>query len=97
MIDDVIHWAQSAIKKEYLAQGTLAGPDASDLPIPQRYWLGVPVYLVAQEGVPTPVWWSRYWAKRTWWDFSRPEQDSLAFLLEVGRDSRASTERARFF
>jgi predicted ATP-grasp superfamily ATP-dependent carboligase len=59
--------------------------------------LGVPVYLVAQEGVPTPVWWSRYWAKRTWWDFSRPEQDSLAFLLEVGRDSRASTERARFF
>jgi hypothetical protein len=37
MIDDVIHWAQSAIKKEYLAQGTLAGPDASDLPIPQRY------------------------------------------------------------
>jgi predicted ATP-grasp superfamily ATP-dependent carboligase len=46
--------------------------------------LDVPVYLVAQEGASTPVWSSRYWAKRTRWDFSRPEEESVAFLLDVG-------------
>jgi predicted ATP-grasp superfamily ATP-dependent carboligase len=46
--------------------------------------LGVPVYLVAQAGVPTPVWSSRYWADRAWWDFARSEEDSLSYLLELG-------------
>lgn len=46
--------------------------------------LGVPVYLVAQEGVFTPVSWSRYWRSRTRWDFSRTEDESVAFLLDVG-------------
>jgi predicted ATP-grasp superfamily ATP-dependent carboligase len=46
--------------------------------------LGVPVYLVAQEGVWTPVTSSRYWTDKAPWDFSRPEEDSLAFLLDFG-------------
>jgi predicted ATP-grasp superfamily ATP-dependent carboligase len=46
--------------------------------------LGVPVYLIAQTGVKTPVWASRYWTKRVRWDFSRPEPESLAFILEMG-------------
>jgi D-aspartate ligase len=46
---------------------------------------GVPVYLVAQEGVPTPVWSSRYWVERSRWDFSRPEDESVEFLLELGQ------------
>jgi D-aspartate ligase len=46
--------------------------------------LGIPVYLVAQDGVPNPGWWSRYWRKRFKWDFSRSEEESVAFLLEVG-------------
>jgi len=45
---------------------------------------GVPMYLVAQEGVPTPVWSSRYWVARSRWDFSRSEEDSVAFLLNLG-------------
>jgi hypothetical protein len=36
-IDDVINWAQSAMKKVYLDGGTLAGADVADLPVPQRY------------------------------------------------------------
>jgi predicted dinucleotide-binding enzyme len=36
-IDDVIRWAQSAMEKVYLDGGKLAGPDAADLPVPQRY------------------------------------------------------------
>jgi len=47
--------------------------------------LGVPAYLLAQEGMTTPVWSSRYWRKKIRWDFSKPESESLAFLLEVGR------------
>jgi D-aspartate ligase len=48
--------------------------------------LGVPVYLIAQEGMATPVWSSRYWAGRTRWDFSVPAADSVRFLLDFGRD-----------
>ena len=47
--------------------------------------LGVPVYLVAQDGMPTPVWSSRYWVKKIRWDFSRPENESVTFLLDIGR------------
>jgi len=50
--------------------------------------LGVPMYLLAQEGMATPVWSSRYWQEKIRWDFSRPESESLAFLLEVGRRLR---------
>jgi len=51
--------------------------------------LGVPAYLLAQEGMTTPVWSSRYWRKKTRWDFAKPESESVAFLLEVGRQLRA--------
>lgn len=46
--------------------------------------LGVRVYLVAQEGLPNPGWWSRYWTNRMRWDFSRSEEESVSFMLEVG-------------
>jgi D-aspartate ligase len=55
--------------------------------------LGVPVYLVAQKGMPTPVWSSRYWVKRTRWDFSRPDEESVAFLLDVGATLQATHGR----
>jgi D-aspartate ligase len=48
--------------------------------------LGVPVYLIAQQGMATPVWSSRYWTKKIRWDFSRPESESLAFVLDVGAE-----------
>jgi D-aspartate ligase len=48
--------------------------------------LAVPVYLVAQEGMRTPVWFSRYWTAKRRWDFSAPEERSVEFLLELGRD-----------
>lgn len=51
--------------------------------------MGIRVYLVAQEGVPNPGWFSRYWADRIPWDFSRSEEESVAFLLEVGARIRA--------
>jgi D-aspartate ligase len=51
--------------------------------------LGVPVYLVAQEGLPNPGWWSRYWANRMKWDFSRHEAESVSYMLEVGARIRA--------
>jgi D-aspartate ligase len=51
--------------------------------------LGVRVYLVAQEGVPNPGWCSRYWEGRIAWDFSRAEEESVAFLLEFGARIRA--------
>lgn len=50
--------------------------------------LGVPMYLVGQEGISTPGWSSRYWADRVRWDFSRPEEDSVAFLLDLGAGIR---------
>jgi D-aspartate ligase len=46
--------------------------------------LGVPMYLIAQKSMATPVWSSRYWAKKMRWDFSGPEEQSVAFLLDVG-------------
>lgn len=46
--------------------------------------LGVPVYLIAQEGASTPVWSSRYWQEKTRWDFSSSEEETLAFLLDYG-------------
>jgi D-aspartate ligase len=46
--------------------------------------LGVPMYLAAQQGMSTPGWSSRYWTKRMLWDFSGPEEQSVAFLLDVG-------------
>ena len=52
--------------------------------------LGVPMYLVAQKGMRTPVWSSRYWVKRTRWDFWSPEEQSVAFLLDVGATLRAA-------
>jgi D-aspartate ligase len=52
--------------------------------------LGVPMYLVAQKGMRTPVWSSRYWVKRTRWDYSSPEEQSVAFLLDVGATLRAA-------
>lgn len=48
--------------------------------------LGVPVHLVSQKGMRTPVWFSRYWSSKTHWDFSLPEERSLEFLLDLGRD-----------
>jgi D-aspartate ligase len=54
--------------------------------------LGVPVYLVAQEGLPNPGWWSRYWANRITWDFSRAEHESVSFLLDVGARIRADRD-----
>lgn len=47
--------------------------------------LGTPVYLIAQEGMATAVWSSRYWTDRIRWDFSVPPADSVAFLLDFGR------------
>jgi D-aspartate ligase len=46
--------------------------------------LGVPVYLVVQEGMSTPVWSSRYWVEKKRWDFSRTEEESVEFLLDLG-------------
>jgi len=37
IIDQVIAWAQSRMKKVYLVDGRLEGPDVRDLPIPQNY------------------------------------------------------------
>jgi len=36
-IDEVVSWAQSAMKKVYLVEGRVEGPDAQDLPIPQHF------------------------------------------------------------
>ncbi len=52
--------------------------------------LGVPMYIVAQQGMSTPVWSSRYWAQKMRWDFSRPEEESVAFLLDVGATLQAA-------
>jgi predicted ATP-grasp superfamily ATP-dependent carboligase len=51
--------------------------------------LGVPMYLLAQQGLRTPVWASRYWAGKRRWDFSQPESDSLEYMLGWGRTIRA--------
>lgn len=46
--------------------------------------LGIPTYLVAKKEV-SPVSSSRYWAKKFWWDFAAPLEESLQFLLDVAR------------
>jgi D-aspartate ligase len=51
--------------------------------------LGIPVYLIAQEGVPNPDWWSRYWTNRIRCDFSRSEEELVSFLLDAGATIRA--------
>jgi D-aspartate ligase len=51
--------------------------------------LGIPVYLIAQEGVPNPDWWSRYWTNRIRCDFSHSEEELVSFLLDVGATIRA--------
>jgi predicted ATP-grasp superfamily ATP-dependent carboligase len=55
--------------------------------------LGIAAYLVAQQGMSTPIWSSRYWVKRTRWDFSRSEDESVAFLLELGAAIQATHGR----
>jgi predicted ATP-grasp superfamily ATP-dependent carboligase len=51
--------------------------------------LGVAAYLVAQEGVHTPVSSSRFWAEKLRWDFKAPEGESVQFLLALGARLRA--------
>jgi D-aspartate ligase len=46
--------------------------------------VGVKVHLIAEKGLATPVWSSRYWATRKRWDFSRSEDESVALLLDFG-------------
>ncbi len=52
--------------------------------------LGVPMYLVGHKGISTPGWSSRYWSRKVRWDFSLPEQDSVAFLLDFGAQIRTT-------
>lgn len=47
--------------------------------------LGVRVYLIAERDN-SPVWHSRYWAKKYAWDFSYGDEATLEFFLNVGRD-----------
>ena len=49
-IDEVISWAQSAMKKEYLVAGTLDGPDVQHLPIPQAHGISTVSELVQWYG-----------------------------------------------
>jgi len=46
--------------------------------------LGVPVYLVSDRGV-LPIAFSRYWKDTFTWDLSAPVDQSLRFLLDLGR------------
>jgi predicted ATP-grasp superfamily ATP-dependent carboligase len=55
--------------------------------------LGIAAYLVAQKGMSTPVWSSRYWVKRMRWDFSGSEDESVAFLLQLGAAIQAAHGR----
>jgi predicted ATP-grasp superfamily ATP-dependent carboligase len=47
--------------------------------------LGVPMYLVQQQGFDTPVAFSRYWREKFLWDFSAPAEDSVRFLIDIAR------------
>jgi D-aspartate ligase len=51
--------------------------------------LGVPVYLLAHEGMATPAYYSRYWAGKSLWDFSKPENESISRILDAGRAIQA--------
>jgi D-aspartate ligase len=52
--------------------------------------LGVATYLVAQEDMPTPVSSSRYWVEQSDWDFTRPEAETVAFLVDFGARIRTA-------
>ena len=54
--------------------------------------LGVPVHLVVQTGMATPLTRSRYWGQVVPWDFGRPESDTVEFLKELPR-TFATTDR----
>ena len=47
--------------------------------------LGVPVYVISQEGLRTPVRSSRYWAGKFRGDFTSTAEECLAFMLDAGR------------
>jgi len=51
--------------------------------------LGVPMYLIVHEGMATPVRSSRYWRRRTTWNFDSTPEASLEFLLAFGRELEA--------
>jgi D-aspartate ligase len=81
------------ISRGYTAGGRVRG-GAADLAIARTLGrLGVSLYLVAQQGMSTPSWSSRYWAKRIRWDFSRPETESVAFLLAAGASLESAHQR----
>jgi hypothetical protein len=46
-IDEVIYWAQSHMRKVYLTDGKVQGPDVRDLPIPQNYGVSTLPDLIA--------------------------------------------------
>ena len=46
--------------------------------------LGVAAYLLSQDEL-SPVWYSRHWTGKFSWDFSKPQADTLGFLLDIGR------------
>jgi hypothetical protein len=46
-IDEVIHWAQSAMQKVYLRDGRIGGRDARELPIGQNYGVATLADLIA--------------------------------------------------
>jgi hypothetical protein len=54
-IDEIIHWAESAMQKVYLRDGKIAGPDARDLPIPQNYGVFTLPDLLAWYGAERPT------------------------------------------
>jgi hypothetical protein len=54
-IDEVIHWAESAMQKVYLRDGKIGGPDARDLPIPQNYGVFTLPDLLAWYGAERPT------------------------------------------
>jgi D-aspartate ligase len=46
--------------------------------------LGVPMYMVMEEGISSPVLSSRFWKEKVAWDFSRPASETLQFLADEG-------------
>ena len=47
--------------------------------------LGVPMYMIMEEGISSPILSSRFWAEKVAWDFSRPASETLQFFGDVGR------------
>lgn len=52
--------------------------------------LGVPMYLLAQEGTSAPSLSSRFWTGKQRWNFRKSETESVAFMLDLGRRLRAT-------